>query len=307
MLSPLPLTFVTIVETRSISAAARQLNLAKSAVSQSLKRLEQQLGVQLAVRSTRQFSLTPAGERYYQSCKDILHRAQQAQSEMERFGAEPAGQFTLTAPHALIAPVIAPAIQQVLARFPQLTPVIIAEDRRLDPVGEGIDLAISVGDLPDSNLRARRVGQLRDVYCCAPHLLETAPDPAAAEYEHWVLNQPYIAHLREDPAKLSADAAGSEHAGPQCGFRVVATCNTIAAQADLARQGLGIAKLPDLAIVEDLRAGRLVLTTGPRRLDPADIYAVHAYDGLVPRSVAETIAAVEQVLRSINGGEATRT
>ncbi|MEM8814145.1 MAG: LysR family transcriptional regulator, partial [Pseudomonadota bacterium] len=132
MLSPLPLSFVTILETGSITGAADHLGLAKSAVSQNLKRLEGHLGVKLLVRSTRRMSVTPAGERYYRRCKEILALSRQAETEMEAFGAEPTGPITITAPHALIAPVIAPALASVTRRFGALEPVVVAEDKRLE-------------------------------------------------------------------------------------------------------------------------------------------------------------------------------
>ena len=119
MLSTLPLTFVTIVDSGSITRAADELNLAKSAVSQNLKRLEQQLDIKLATRSTRRFSLTPAGERYYQRCKEVLMLSKLAETELEAYGSKPSGPFTITAPHALIAPVVAPAMTTVSRRFPR--------------------------------------------------------------------------------------------------------------------------------------------------------------------------------------------
>lgn len=127
MLSPLPLSFFIIVETGSISQAAEALGVAKSAVSQNLKRLEERLGVKLAIRTTRQFSLPPAGKKYYQHCKGLLALSQRAETEMEVFGAEPAGPLTITAPHAFIGPVIAPGILQLKKRFPRVEPVAIAD------------------------------------------------------------------------------------------------------------------------------------------------------------------------------------
>ena len=197
MLNILPQTFVTIVETGSITRAAVEMGLAKSAVSQNLKRLENQLDVKLAIRTTRRLSLTPAGEKYYQKCKEILSISQLAKTEMEVFGATPSGLITLTAPHALIAPIIAPAMARVITKYPKLVPRIIADDERLDLIAEGIDLSITVGNVADSGLRTRRVGSVRDILCIAPHLLDRAPPVDDPGFGDWVQSLPYIAHMRE--------------------------------------------------------------------------------------------------------------
>lgn len=293
MLSALPLSFVTIVDAGSITRAADELNLAKSAVSQNLKRLEEQLGVKLATRTTRRLSLTPAGERYYKRCREILALSQQAATEMEAFGATPSGTVTVTAPHALVAPAIVPAMAHVTRRFPELEPVVIADDRRLDLVAEGIDVAVSVGQLADSSLRARRVGDLHDVLCAAPGLMAHAPttdDPAFAD---WIQSIPYIAHMRE-PATVEHSLDLRHGAGPtRLRFRSVFRTNTIEAIAAFARDGLGMALLPDIGVAEDLNSGRLVSVCAPALPEPTPIYAVHAYGALPPKSVQATINAVQ--------------
>lgn len=296
MLSTLPKTFVTVVETRSITGAAAHLNLAKSAVSQNLKRLEEELGVKLATRTTRRLSLTPAGERYYQRCKELMALSQQAEAEMEAFGAMPSGPITITAPHALVAPIIAPAMAKVTRYFPRLEPIVIADDRRLDLVEEAIDVSITVGSLADSSLRARRIGVLHDTLCVAPGLMEGAPaldDPAFCE---WAQSLPYIAHQREPTAveHYLPPLHGQDRV--RLRFHANSRGNTIEAIAALARNGLGVALLPDLSVADDLKAGRLVRLWEPSLSEPTPIYAVHAYDTFTPKSVQETIAAVQSAL-----------
>ncbi|GHB44569.1 LysR family transcriptional regulator [Pseudovibrio japonicus] len=299
MLSTLPLSFVTVVETGSITRAADELNIAKSAVSQNLKRLEEQLDVKLAIRTTRHLSLTPAGERYYQRCKEILALAQQAETEMESFGATPSGPITITAPHALIAPVIAPALATVKQKFPNLEPSVIAEDKRLNLITEGIDVAISVGQLPDSTLHARRVGTLRDVLCAAPFVMQDAPASDDPLYWQWVQALPYIAHMRE-PAVVNHRLQISDHSEyVDLSFRSAIKANTIEAIAAFARNGLGIALLPDIGIAQDLMTGHLQPLSGLPEPEPIPIYAVHSYDTLPPKSVQETITAIQLALAKV--------
>jgi len=298
MLSALPRTFVTIVEIGSITGAADELGLAKSAVSQNLKRLEQQLGVKLAVRTTRHLSLTPAGKRYYEKCKTLIALAKLAKTEMETFGATPSGPITITAPHALIAPVIAPAMAKVTARFPDLAPRVIADDKRLDLIAEGIDVSITVGKLPDSSLRSRRVGSLRDILCVAPALMADAPASDDPAFEDWVQSVPYVAHVRE-PASVEHHIPRLDGRKParlrfQPGFR----SNTIEAIAAFAREGLGVALLPDIAVLQDLKAGHLMHLCGSLKPETTSVHALHAYDTLPPKSVHETIDAIQAVFAS---------
>lgn len=292
MLTILPSTFVAIVETGSITGAADVLGLAKSAVSQNLKRLEAQLGVRLAVRTTRTLTLTPAGDRYYQRCKELLSLSQQARTEMEAFGAEPSGPITITAPHALVAPIVAPALAGLLLKWPKLAPRIIAADERLDLIEQGIDLAVTVGELPDSGLHARRIGSLRDVLCVSPLLLEGAPAIADPTFPDWANQLPYIAHSREGAQiehSVNLQGSGSDK---RLSFVPTTRSNTVEAIVAVARSGLGVAYLPNLAIQGDLDAGTLVELCSTTKSKVKPITAVHPYGKLVPRSVHDMIATM---------------
>lgn len=297
MLSALPLTFVAIVERGSITQAATNLNLAKSAVSHNLKRLEAQLGVKLATRTTRKFNLTPAGERYYARCKEILILSQMASTEMEDFGATPSGPIIITAPHAMIAPVIAPAMKKVMSKFSLLRPTVIADDKRLDLVAGGIDLSITVGPLPDSSLKAQKVGTLRDVLCVCPKLLNSLQGAADTHILEAIQSLPYIAHAREDHVVEHTLLQEHTEKTLRVRFRPTFFSNAIDAMVSFAREGLGVALLPDLAVIDELEKGTLVKVFPDYAVDKEPIYAVHAYDTLPPRSVREIIDAVKAGLK----------
>ncbi len=297
MLSTLPLTFVTIVERGSITLAADELDLAKSAVSQNLKRLEEGLGVKLATRTTRSFTLTPAGRRYYDRCKEIVVLAKKAETEMEDFGLTPAGEITITAPHAFIAPVIAPAMQQIIAQFPKLKPSIIAEDKCLNLVSEGIDLSITVGSLPDSSLKARRIGTLTDILCASPALLNQPPRVKPTDTRVWVQSLPYIAHTREANQVRHQMSHNQSKEHYTINFEPCFFSNTVEAQTTFARSGLGVALLPKVAISHDLKEGRLIEVLPEYSLKSKPIYAVHAYGNHPPKSVLLVIEMIERELK----------
>jgi len=292
MLSTLPLTFVTIAEKGSITLAADELSLAKSAVSQNLKRLEEQLSVKLANRTTRKLTLTPAGERYYARCKEVLALSQKASTEMEAFGATPSGPITITAPHAMMAPVVAPALAQVVQKYPLLRPTVIADDQRLDLVAGGIDLSISVGALADSSLKARKVGALRDILCASPDLLRDTPTDGLSGLQML----PYISHIRE-PRLVEHKLQNRTTRKPlKVFFQPTFHCNTVESLVAFAREGLGVALLPDLAIRKEIESGDLVEVFPDHVLEEKPVYAVHAYENLTPKSVMEVIGAVQEKL-----------
>ncbi|MGH1439209.1 MAG: LysR family transcriptional regulator [Cellvibrionaceae bacterium] len=298
ILSTLPLTFVAIVETGSITKAAESLKIAKSAVSQNLKRLEEQLDVKLAARTTRQLSLTPAGQRYYKRCKDMLALANQASTEMEDFGATPAGTVTITAPHTLIAPILAPAMSQVTQRFPKLRPMLIADDSRLDLVANGIDLAISVGNLPDSNLKARRIGEMKDILCVHPDILKDKPKNNENALLDWLQSLPYVSHVREDTKIKHTLVSNNTQKIIHLNFQPTFTSNTIEGLASFARAGIGVALLPEPAIKNDLENNLLAELLPNYTVESVPIYAVHVYDTLPPVSVLEIIRAIEAQLKN---------
>lgn len=291
--SPLAQTFITIVEHGSITSAAEHLGLAKSAVSQHLKRLENELAVSLAVRTTRTFRLTPAGERYYERIKEIVSLTKRARTEMEAFGANPSGPITLTAPHAMMAPIITPALKSVLKQYPGLTPNVIAEDKRLDLTQMGIDIAITVGHLPDSTLKARKVGVMEDILCAHSDLAQTFVPTAPQDCA-------YIAHTREPKNQLTLTMQHYDSDERlELDFRPSFVVNTIEALRALTLQGLGIARLPDFCVADDLEEGSLQRVCPDHSLGLTPIYAVHVYDRHPPKSIGAIIDAVKEQLSQI--------
>lgn len=296
MISILPLTFVTIVETGSITRAADKLNMAKSAVSQNLKRLEAQLGVKLANRTTRKFSPTPAGERYYLRCKEILVLSKLASTEIEEFGATPSGKITLTAPHAMISRLVAPAISKVLSQFPLLRPTIIADDQRLDLISMGIDLSVTVGSLADSNLKAKKIGVLRDILCVSSNLLAEPQSKNLNAKIAIAQALPYIAHIREQSIIKHQLIDSKSKKELSIEFKPTLYSNSIEALLAFVRQGLGVAMLPEFTIVDDLKSGRLIQLFPHYSMKETPIFATHAYDNMPPQSVVEVIRAIQKEL-----------
>lgn len=148
--------FVEVVNARSFSRAAARLGMPPTTVSARIKRLEQRLGTALLHRTTRQLSLTDAGERYFAHCVQAIDLVHQAERAVATTHDEPRGRLRMTAPADLAQTVLVPVITAYLARYPEVTVDLIVSNQYRDLVAEGIDLAVRVGELRNSSLVVRR-------------------------------------------------------------------------------------------------------------------------------------------------------
>ncbi|TKB50126.1 LysR family transcriptional regulator [Ferrimonas aestuarii] len=273
--------FMTIVEAGSITKAADRAELSKSVLSHHLKQLERQLEVTLLKRTTRRQSLTVAGERFYQHCRKMNQVAEQAWDEVRADQRIPSGKLTLTAPHALMNAVVTPALVKAFADFPQLSLNLVCEDTQLDLMASGIDVAIRVGQSPDSNYRQKRIGGFRE-WLCQPSGadIELASAPYIAN--HW--QGAHIEHeYRDDGGKCQ-----TQH------FTAAHRTNTVHQTLSLIELGLGIGLIPDLLMASH----QGVEPVSPAIGNSLSVYALHPYHSAVPKSVSMAIEAIEQALKT---------
>ncbi|RYF37601.1 MAG: LysR family transcriptional regulator [Comamonadaceae bacterium] len=168
--------FAEVVAAGSLSAAARQLGMTPSAVSQHLRLLEKALGLALLHRSTRRLTLTEAGERYHAGCAAMVAAARSADQTLARLRDEPEGELRLAAPigfGGLLAGALAP-----LRAHPRLKLQLLLDDTRVDLIEARVDLALRVGEQPDSALVARKIGHMARQLCAAPAYLAVRGWPA---------------------------------------------------------------------------------------------------------------------------------
>ena len=299
LLSSLTRTFVAVVEAGTVTQAADDLGMAKSTISQNLKTLETVLNVKLIHRTTRRQNLTPAGERYYYRCKEIIAIAQIASEEIQSIDVNPTGPIRVTAPHAMITPIIAPALSHLVGKFSNLTPKLVADDRRLDLIEHGLDVAITVGDLPDSSYNAQRVGYLEDVLCASPDLLERNGIVGSSLSESELGSLPFIIHQRQGlnntTHRLIHQKSGAElilRARPSV------LGNSIEAIAALTRQGMGVAVLPNFSVAQSMQEGSLIQICDAFRFPLKPITAVHPFGKIPPKAVKQFIVEVRRALAS---------
>ena len=169
--------FVRIVESGSISLAANQLGVAKSAVSRRLTELEERLGVQLLQRTTRQSSLTEAGRSYYQRALQILADVSELNAATSNTKAQLEGVIKIAVPLTFGLQQLAPAINAFAVAHPGLVIHIDFSDRKVDIVEEGFDLAVRIAELQDSTHIARRLAPIQIILCASPAYLKQHGTP----------------------------------------------------------------------------------------------------------------------------------
>lgn len=175
------LVFLKVVEAGSFIAAARALRLPKTTVSRRVQDLEMRLGAQLLHRTTRKLGLTEAGSVYYENCRRIARQLEEAESAVAELQGGPRGWLRVTAPYSLGIERIAPLLGEFRARHPELRVEMLLNNEALDLIDRELDVALRVGDLPDSGLVARQLARLRTGVYASPSYIERHGEPRHPE------------------------------------------------------------------------------------------------------------------------------
>jgi len=245
--------FVQVVDSGSFTTAAERLKLSKSVVSKYVTRLENRLGARLLNRSTRRISLTEIGHAFYTRSQRGLQELEEANAEVLHLQSAPRGSLRINTPMSFGILHIAPALPDFLSRYPELSVDMNLDDRKVDLIEEGFDLAIRISDLPDSSLVARRLGPCRHVVCASPEYLQRHGIPQTPEdlREHNTITFSY----QESPSEwrfLSPE--GRYVSVPVSGS--IQMNNSLALRETLL-QGGGITLTPTFIVGADIKAGRL--------------------------------------------------
>jgi len=176
------ITFARVVETRSFTAAARKLGVSKSVVSERVSRLERELRLKLLHRTTRKLSLTPDGLSLYERCARVASAADEALSAFEGAGENPRGLLRVNAPIVFAEEYLVAPVAKFLEKFPEARVQLALNDRPIDLVEEGVDVAIRITSrLTGKGLVARRFASDTPVLCASPAYLERRGTPASPE------------------------------------------------------------------------------------------------------------------------------
>ena len=262
--------FVRIVEAGSITKAAEQLNIAKSAVSRRLKELETRLGSQLISRTTRQSSLTQAGEQYYQKVYHILSEVDALNEETSGTPTRIEGTLKMTAPLSFGLMHLNDVIDEYANQHPELKFELDFSDRHTDLIEEGFELAIRIRELQDSSYQAKRLALIRYALCASPEYLERMGTPKTFDdlSEHEFLQY----GMSKSSTIELIDEQGKKHQ--------VAVIGKIKANngdflREMAVKGHGIAFLPTFITYKALTSGELVPILQQYQLPTLNAYAVY--------------------------------
>ncbi len=258
--------FVAVAETHSFTSAAKKLSTSVAQVSRRVSALEERLAVKLLNRTTRKVSLTEAGQIYFHQCKPLIEGLELAELAVTQMQSAPKGVLRVTAPVTYGENQLAPLIHQFLKRYPKLDLDLILTNQKLDLVESGIDLAIRLGNLGDSLLVAKKLSSRQLYVCASPEYLQKYGEPHSlselvnhhclvGSVDYWRFNQ----QGKEKSIKVSGRIQ----------------CNSGIALLDAAKQGLGLAQLPDYYVSEALSSGQLVEVLQGNRSDRDGIWALY--------------------------------
>lgn len=275
-------TFVRIVETGSLSAAADAAGQSPAAVVRALSALEREVGMRLLNRSTRRLALTDEGHEYLALSRRVLADVEATERALDaRLGA-PAGALRITAPVEFGRLHIAPLVNLFLDQHPAMRAELTLLDRVVDLLEEGLDLAFRIGQLPDSSLVAKQVGQTRPVVCASPELLVRSGTPA---HPSSLAEAPCIAFMPQGQTWkfMDGDAPLSVPITPRI------TTNQVHAARLACLQGLGFTWLLHYQVAEDLAAGRLVRVLAPFEVPALPIQIIYPHARLLSARVRRFI------------------
>ncbi len=268
---------VTAAEAGSLSAASRRLGTPLATVSRKVAELEAYLKTRLFNRSSRRLTLTDAGQSYLAACRQILEQIEAAERTASGEYSAPKGHLVITAPVVFGRLHVLPVATAFLQAYPDIDIRLVLADRLVNLLEEHADLAIRIGELPDSSLVAMRIGAIRRVACASPayfvaHGPVTTPDDLATH--HCITFEGLMS-----PERWSF-GAGRTETSVRIHSRLVV--NTAEAAVDAAIAGLGITRVLSYQAVQGLRDGALVIALAPFEPSPWPVHLVFTGGGPSP-------------------------
>lgn len=273
--------FIDVVEAEGFSAAARKTGRSKALLSKYVRELEDDLGALLLNRTTRQFSLTEAGHTYYRTASDILKEIDNLADLVRENNADLKGKLRISVPRTFIDADIGQSLIDFAKENPELSLEILAEDRFVDLIEEGFDLAVRITKLEDSGLIARKLSDFR-VYAVA-----TADFVA----QHGPLNEPQdmsrVPFIVDTNSRFHNNIRYFEPNGANASVAVSGPIEVNSPQATLraARAGLGVAMVPDFIAKPYIQSGELVTLFDDYIARDRGIYAVYPHRRYLPAKV----------------------
>ena len=263
--------FVAVAEQQSFAGAARHLSRSPASVTRAVAALEERLQTRLFNRTTRAVALTDAGTRYLESCRRLLSACDELDAIDLGEQVQPRGWMNVTAPVMFGRLHVLPLVQDFLGQYPQIDIRLLLLDRIVSLVDEGLDLGVRIGQLPDSSLRALRVGRVRRVVCAAPQYLAHRGVPAMPRdlADHTVVACTAVTPIPDRWSFHSPRGVTFVAVTPRL------VVNTTAAAVDAALGGLGVVCLRSYQAEPHVAAHRLQIVLAEYEPPPSPLHIVH--------------------------------
>lgn len=272
--------FMAVAEEEGFAAAARRLNISPPSVTRAIAAMEERIGTQLLSRTTRSLHLTEAGQRYLEDCRRILGEVDEAEEAAAGSYSIPCGHLTVTASVLFGELYIAPLLAQYLDQFPSVHLNALLVDRVVSMADEGIDVAIRIGHLHESNQQAIKVGEVRQVICAAPAYFEQHGRPRhPGELSSANIVMSSASHLLSDWQFVNDGNALSLRFDP----RLVVTANQAAI--NIACLGWGVTRVLSYQVASQVAAGELEVVLQAFEPPALPIQVVYLKNNRVPAKV----------------------
>ncbi|MBR1221319.1 LysR family transcriptional regulator [Bradyrhizobium sp. U87765 SZCCT0131] len=268
-----------VVDTGSFSAASRNLGVPLATVSRKVAELEAHLGAKLLTRTTRRLALTDAGSAYVNSARRILDEL----DETERFAAgefhAPRGELVVTAPVMFGRLYVLPVVTAFLTAYPDINVRLVLADRNLHLLDDHVDMAVRIGDLPDSNMVATRVGSMRTVVCASPKLLAAHGNPNDPKD---LAGLPTVNFDFLSPASTWSFRRKDAQGSVDVPIRPRLSVSTAEAAVWAAAQDVGLVRVLHYQCADAVRDGALRVVLEDFEVERLPIHLMHAGRGALP-------------------------
>lgn len=289
-------TFVRIVETGSLSAAAEQLKTSQPTVSRRLQTLERTLGLRLLQRSTHVMKLTEDGERCFAHAKDLLDNWKTMEADLRGTQDEPEGTLRVLVPHAFGQDQLIAPLTNYLNRYPRVAVEWLLHDRRPDFIAEGIDCAIQVGAVDNPSVVAIKLFDIPRIVVAAPQLIDGKVLPLQVDDLH---KMPWLA-LRtfyRDDVTLTRQSDGEER---RFAIKPRMSTDSLYAVRNAALSGLGVGIVSAWMVADDIAQGRLLHLAPDWRAAPLPVYLVYPYARFYPARLRLFIETIRSMMPLID-------
>ena len=289
-------TYVGVVEAGSFSSAAKRVGMGQPAISKVVAQLEERLGARLLLRSTRGLALTDAGQRFYEHAKRAIKEADEAEQAVRDESAGLSGKLRISAAVSFSCLHILPRLGAFLERHPRLELDLSLDDRNVDLLEEGTDVALRMGALADSSMTARRLSQSPRWVVGTPAYFARAGIPKVpadlAQHEA-------IVYVRQGGGESWSFSRNGTEVSVEASGRLRVTAAEGVRTAVLA--GLGLAIASQWMFSPELASGEVRAVLADWQLPPVDLWAVFPSGRLVPAKARAFVAFVEEVLAAAGG------